>query len=165
MELNVRISPKISKRLMSLRRGGGTAAQAARHAGTIMNQVLEGVFNPRDMGRLTRYGEARIANCIKFDLVGGYRLIALSGDREICFLFVGSHDECDHWIKNNSGLENPPDGSRAETVTVNCAEGEEGSSNPVREQGPEAEPDYSPSVLRDLSESDLRKIFCGLVKG
>jgi hypothetical protein len=161
---SVRISPNIAKRLRVLQRGGGNAAQAARHARTIINQVLDGVFSPKDMGRLTRYGEARIANCFKFDLVGGYRLIATSSNREICFLYVGSHDECDHWIKNNAGLESLPESARAETIPVSCEDVGEDPDGPDEEEELEPEPEYDPAVLRDVTETDLRKIFCGLVK-
>ncbi|MGA2404651.1 MAG: hypothetical protein ABSG91_23600, partial [Syntrophobacteraceae bacterium] len=105
MEFRVRISPIVTKRLKALQRGGGNASQAAEHAQAIIDQVLGGVFSPKQIGRITRYGEARIPDCIKFDLVRGYRLIAVLGKRQICFLFVGSHDECDHWVKNNAGFE------------------------------------------------------------
>jgi len=96
MELSVRINPALTKRLVALRRGGGNALRASEHAHSIINQVQGGVFGPKHIGRLSRYGEARIPNCIKFDLVRGYRLVAVLGKREICFLFAGSHDECDH---------------------------------------------------------------------
>jgi len=166
MELNVHISPNVIKRLKVLQKGGGNASQAAEHARKIINQTFQGICSPKQIGRLSRYGEARIPNCIKFDLVRGYRLIAVIRRREIGFLFVGSHDECDHWAKNNAGLESLSD-SRAVGVFQVC--GGENVAKPSRqEQGQEGEgevADYDPELLRDLSDGDLRKIFCGLCGG
>lgn len=162
MELNVRISPSVSKQLKALQRGGGNAALAAEHARAIINQVVEGVSSPKRIGRLTRYGEARIPNCIKFDLVRGYRLIAVMGKRDIGFLFVGSHDECDHWVKNNAGWE-----AMADRIPVSspARTGKDETKTPCRltgqEGGMEAD-DYDAALLRDLTDRDLRKIFCGL---
>jgi hypothetical protein len=163
MELNVRVSPNVIKRLEALRRGGGNASQAAEHARKIINQTLEGICSPKQIGRLTRYGEARIPDCIKFDLVRGYRLIAVIKRREISFLFVGSHDECDHWAKNNAGLESPGD-SRTSAVLQVCGR-KDGAKPSCRVPGQEGEKevdDYEPELLHDLSDGDLRKIFCGL---
>jgi hypothetical protein len=166
MELSVHISPNVIKRLNVLRKGGDNASQAAEHARKIIDQTLRGICSPKQLGRLTRYGEARIPNCIKFDLVRGYRLIAVIRRREIGFLFVGSHDECDHWAKNNTGLESLWD-SRADVV-FHVRGGENGEKPSCREQGQEAEKkgdDYDAELLRDLTDGDLRKVFRGLCGG
>ena len=69
MELIIHISPNVIKQLKALQRGGGNASQAAEHARKIIDQALEGICSPKQIGRLTRYGEARIPNCVKFDLI------------------------------------------------------------------------------------------------
>jgi hypothetical protein len=165
MEFSVRINPALTKRLVALRRGGGNALQASEHAHSIINQVLNGVFSPRHIGRLTRYGDARIPNCIKFDLVRGYRLIAVLGKREICFLFVGSHDECDHWIRNNAGFELPAEDKIPVSSQVMSGkdEGEISSGAQEQEAGMEID-DYDAMLLRDLTDRDLRRIFSGLCR-
>jgi len=163
MELNIHISPNVIKRLNALKRGGRNASQAAEHARKIMDQTLEGICTPKQIGRLTRYGEARIPNCIKFDLTGGYRLVAVIGKREISFLYVGSHDECDHWAKNNAGLESR--GDNRTTASVRVCGGKDGArpSSEVQAQEDCMEvDDHDAELLRDLSDGDLRKIFCGL---
>jgi hypothetical protein len=161
MELTVRISATVSKRLKTLRRGDGNALQAAEHARSIIKQVLEGVFTPKQIGRLTKYGEARIPNCVKFDLVRGYRLVAVLGKQEIYFLFVGSHDECDHWIRNNAGLEFPAGGSTTGSSRVLVAEDDARPSLDAQEEETEAD-DYDASLLSGLTDRDLRIIFSGL---
>ena len=163
MEFCVRINPILTKRLVALRRGGGNALEASEHAHSIINQVQEGAFSPKHIGRLTRYGEARIPNCIKFDLVRGYRLIAVLGKREIWFLFAGSHDECDHWLRNNAGFELPADDRIPVSSRVMSKKDEEKLSfaAPQQDAGMEID-DYDAMLLRDLTDKDLRKIFSGL---
>jgi hypothetical protein len=166
MKLNVHINPIVIKRLKVLDRGGGNASQAAEHARKIINQTLDGICSPKQIGRLTKYGEARIPNCIKFDLVRGYRLTAVIRRGEIDFLFVGSHDECDHWAKNNAGLESEGDKSTSAVFEV-CGEKNVEKPSclvPGQEDVEEVEEvdDYDSLLLNDLTEGDLRKIFRGL---
>ncbi len=152
-----------SKQLKALSKAGGNAASAAEHARAIINQVIDGgIWSPRHMGRLTPNGEARIKSCVKFDLVGGYRLIGVMRGREITFLFIGSHDECDRWIRNNAGLESLPDKKRNRRIEIR----ENHPPLPPPAQGPpQADPeesDYDEQILQNLTERDLRKIFRGL---
>ncbi|MCL5406637.1 MAG: hypothetical protein M1398_07960 [Deltaproteobacteria bacterium] len=162
--LHVYQDANLTKQLKALLKGGANGAPAARHAQTIIDRFVEaGLFDPRLMGRLTRYGDARIKNCIKFDLVRGYRLVAALLDHGIAFLYVGSHDECDHWLKNNAGLK--PILSKKRNRVV--AAGESAAVEILEENELEMnarEPDYDERLLRNITEKDLRKIFCGLCK-
>ncbi|MDA8305992.1 MAG: hypothetical protein M0Z81_04090 [Deltaproteobacteria bacterium] len=153
---------KQTKQLKTLLKGGANAAAAARHAQAIIDQLVDGgTRDPKLMGRLTRYGEARIKNCVKFDLVRGYRLVGVMRNEKIAFLYVGSHDECDHWIKNNAGLEPVLDKRRNTVVEVKetAAEQTPGESDAGMD---EPEPDYYELLLKNLTEQDLMKIFPGL---
>jgi hypothetical protein len=108
MNKSVRVyqDANLTRQLSTLLKGGASAAPAARHAQAIIDRIADaGIHDPKLMGRLTRNGEARIRNCVKFDLVRGYRLVGKVLDHGIAFVYVGSHDECDHWIRNNAGLE------------------------------------------------------------
>lgn len=153
---------RLTKQLKALRRGGANAAAAAGHARAIIDQLVdEGTRDPKLMGRLTRYGEARIKGCVKFDLVRGYRLVGVLRNDGIAFLFAGSHDECDHWIRNNAGLEPVLDKKRNKVVEIRetAAEHEQAGEG----SGPDAlEPDYDELLLKNLSDQDLMKIFPGL---
>ncbi len=163
IELNVHISPNVIKQVKALQKGGGNASQAAEHARKIINQALEGICSPRQLGRLTKYGEARIPNCIKFDLVRGYRLIAVMGKQEISFVFLGSHDECDHWVKNNAGFEALADSGTSGALQVRSTTDEKGPPRPMQEHEGGMETDeYDPELLRGLTDRDLREIFRGL---
>ncbi|MGO9374734.1 MAG: type II toxin-antitoxin system RelE/ParE family toxin [Syntrophobacteraceae bacterium] len=163
MELSIHISPNVIKQLKALQRGGGNASQAAEHARKIIDQALEGICSPKQIGRLTRYGEARIPDCVKFDLVRGYRLIAVIGRQEISFLFVGSHDECDHWVKNNAGFEALADKKTTRVLQARSKTDEDKPACPMQEDEDEMEADeYDNLILRGLTDRDLREIFRGL---
>ena len=153
---------KLSKQLRALTKGGASGAAAARHAKTIMDQLVDaGTRAPKLMGRLTRYGEARIKNCVKFDLVSGYRLIGVLRDEGVAFLYVGSHDECDHWLRNNAGLEPVLDKKRNIVVEAREPSAEHASEQSEPEMD-EPEPDYDQMLMRNLTEQDIMKIFSGL---
>ncbi len=51
----------------------------------------------------TRNGENRIRHCRKYSLAGGCRLITVRDNEKHIFLFLGTHDECDEWLKRNRG--------------------------------------------------------------
>lgn len=154
----------LTKQIRALLKGGANASQAARHAQKIIDQLIEGgVRDPKLMGRLTRNGEARIRNCFKFDLVRGYRLIGVLGNREISFLFVGSHDECDHWIKNNAGLEPVLHKKRNRVAEVSQTAANK-TPHEIASGVDCSETDYDMLLFRKITEQDLRKIFCGLCR-
>lgn len=162
MKIHVYEDANLTRQLKTLEKGGGNATAAALHARAIIDRLVEaGTCSPKLMGRLTRRGEARIRDCIKFDLVRGYRLIGVMRDQQIIFLYVGSHGECDVWIRNNSGL-NPILNKRRNRVFE--AIDEDGNRNsegqPVNDDGPEAD-DFD-QVMGKVSDGDLRSIFSGL---
>lgn len=153
---------KLTKQLKAMLKGGANAAAAAGHAQRIIDQLVEeGIRDPKLMGRLTRYGEARIKNCVKFDLVRAYRLVGVLLNDGIAFLYVGSHDECDRWIRNNAGLEPVLDKKRNIVMEVKETAAEQTEAESEAEAD-EPEPDYDELLLKDLSEQDLMKIFSGL---
>lgn len=132
---------------------------AANHAKQIArNFAVDGYSGTMPPGRLTRNGEARIKKCIKFDLVYGYRLLGIMREDGIKFAFVGSHDECDLWIRNNSGLE-PFLKKKDIQVPGSSPAGVIEAREP---QCASDEPDYDELVLRDITDQDLRIIFRGL---
>lgn len=154
----------LTKQLKTLLKGGACAAPAARHAQTIIDRFADGgSCDPKLMGRLTRYGEARIKNCIKFDLVRGYRLVGMMLDQGIVFLYVGSHDECDRWISNNAGLEPILDKTRNKVAQMRGKTAVK-TPAPAELEMDEPESDYDELLLRDVTQEELRKIFCGLFR-
>jgi hypothetical protein len=152
------------KQIKALLKGGSNSAPAAKHAQSIIEQFINGgILNLRNCGRLTRHGDARIKNCLKFDLVRSYRLIAVLVESGIAFLYVGSHAECDHWIKHNAWIEPNLDKKRNTITQIREPE----KSTDIPGEGPDAdrlEPDYDALIFQNLSEHDLRQIFSGLCR-
>ncbi|HOV87043.1 MAG TPA: hypothetical protein PLM79_11820 [Syntrophobacteraceae bacterium] len=158
---NIHLDPTLKKQLKVLRKAGGRGAAAAVHARNIIDQLLSDVRrNLNQVGRMTRYGEARIKNCVKYDLVRGYRLIGILQGEDLFFVFLGSHDECDHWLRNNAGIENIPSKRRSSTLSVPPEDPDPRESPRVQE--PEALEDEI--LFREIDERDLRIIFRGLCK-
>ncbi len=164
MAFSVYKDANLTKQLKTLLKGGTKAAQAAEHAQTIIKQLIDGgVCDPKLIGRLTRYGEARIRDCIKYDLVGSYRLVGIMHDEGIVFLYVGSHSECDRWIRNNAGLEPILGKKRNSVIEVNPVD-EQDTQPEVEANEEEHDADYDELLLKDITDQDLRKIFSGLCR-
>lgn len=157
----VHLDSNLTKQLKRLRRAGGNAKLAAEHAETIIRQWASGnVKSPKELTRITRFGEVRIRNCLKYDLVAAYRLIAMKDQDELFFLYVGSHDECDQWLFHNTGLNQGSEKRKNEILQVQSGDPEE------REEGPEAtedEPDND-YLLKEIGERELRIIFAGICR-
>lgn len=56
----------------------------------------------------TNHGESRLSNVEKFDLGDGYRLVVQVIDtakQERAFLFVGDHEDADHWLERHKDYQ------------------------------------------------------------
>lgn len=148
---------KFEKNMETMRRAGGEAAIAARRAETLIRALArddgaEGL----EQRKRTRNGEARLENCRKYHLGGGYRLICVSLDKVLVPLHVGPHDECDRWIENNRKLrvdvsgDFPPAGGEARP---------EKETHQAKMEPLDA---CDPLIMAQLTQRELREIFRGL---
>jgi hypothetical protein len=67
--------------------------------------------------RLTKWGESRIQQCVKYDLTGYCRLVTVQTGDYCVLLYCGDHEDCDRWIESHRGLEPVVDGKRHAIVT------------------------------------------------
>lgn len=81
---------------------GGAPGRVAQMVSQLLGNLMLGL--PEKI-RKTRHGESRIKNCVKYDLYEAYRLITIEKAGHRFWLFVGTHDETDHWIKTHKGLQ------------------------------------------------------------
>jgi hypothetical protein len=152
--------PKFDKRLDGLPKEGKKAANAARKAGEIIARMVHfRGLSPEQFGGLTRHGEARIPNCLKYDLGAGYRMVCIIREPHLFLMAIGTHDECHRWIENNRGLEPGPDLFRVETLAV--------KNRPLKRpatasERPPAPPGGDFILGESIAQRDLRRIFCGL---
>jgi len=151
---------EFNKRVNQLHKAGGKAAQAARRVERIIQQLVGcDPMKPEEAAKLTRYGEARIDKCRKLDLGSGYRLIYLKDRSIYVFLFVGTHDECDRWLKRNVGFEALTGESKCEPIP----EAKEVQQElKTLESSAWVESDDHNTLEEELDDRTLRRIFCGL---
>lgn len=105
--------------------------------------------------------EKRIRKCWKYDLGWGYRLITLQRGGNIFIPFLGTHDECQRWLENNSRLKEFVSGNG--TLFRTCHKSQP-PANPTNADPTDIEENAENEVLLKLSDKDLRCIFCGLVE-
>ena len=91
---------KFNEVLRHLRNNGGHDAHAYKKIGEI-RQSLE--LGERNVCQTTDKGETRIANCIKYDLGNGYRLVTVDFGEVVMLCHAGKHDDVDHWLDTNQG--------------------------------------------------------------
>ena len=159
MAVFIHREPQLHKCLTKMRRAGGRAALAAERIEEIITALASNdCVRPQQVNKLTRHGEARIENCQKFDLVGGYRLVYVKEDNHYFFLFAGTHDDCDRWLNNNRNLKPEPNGTemplmvrQADAVTLS-----------PDHSATACDMDYDELLMQNIDEKMLRRVFRGL---
>ena len=159
MAVFIHCEPQLHKCLNKMRRAGGRAALAAERVEEIIAALASNAcLRPHQVNKLTRHGEARIENCKKFDLVGGYRLVYVKEDNHYFFLFAGTHDDCDHLLNNNRYLKPEPNGAE---MPLTVRQADEVTLSPDH-NATEGDMDYDELLMKDIDEKMLRRVFRGL---
>ena len=153
-------SVQFFKKIEKMKRAGGKANVAACQAW----EIIEELANKKNLdlklrNMLTQYGDARIKNCYKFDLRGAYRLVYVWHEEWFVILFLGSHDETDTWIRNNSGMIQ--DISQGEVVQCTNKDSESEQTQ-EEEDDKELFNDYDRPLDEFIDQKTLREIFCGI---
>lgn len=158
---------QFSKKTAKMLKSGGKAEGAAWQARAIIQDLADsGRLDPNVARKLTSNGEARMENCWKFKLAGGHRLVLAKHEGDFVFLFLGTHDETDTWIKNNAGIKLDISGgevvSRASGVLDHRDTLDE--SDTTKTLGPpSSDDDYFERPLHEfIDQNMLREIFQGL---
>ena len=157
----VYVSKKVKICIQALKKNGKAGVALAGKAECIIENLALGTEN-QDIDTivsLTKYGEKRIKNCRKYDLGCGYRLITLQRGRTIFIPFLGNHDDCQRWLDNNSRLKKITAGKGTIFSIVN---NESRDSDSCDDQSLDFSED---EISVNLSDQDMRIVFCGLVKG
>jgi hypothetical protein len=150
-----------TKYLHKLRRAGGRSALAAAQAEAIMATLVSAPSMTEPVHRLTKFGERRIYGCQKYDLGVGYRLVYVNEEEHTVFLFVGTHDDCDRWLKNNTYLRNLQlDKLEDDARCVSKPMVGSDTVTPLSEA--DGELDYDDILMQEIDEQTLRRVFHGL---
>jgi hypothetical protein len=90
------------KSLQKTLQRGGEGKRAWKTTKAILGNLTEG--DPfKGLVTPTIHGESRIQHSVKYDLGDGWRLVTWQNARTCGFLFIGNHDDVDHWLENNQG--------------------------------------------------------------
>ena len=168
MKPYVYLHTRVEKELERLKDQENTPGFAAGKARQII-RALAGGESPANAGRLSRNGDARIKNCLKYDLGKGHRLVCVKEKHNIYVLFTGSHDSCHTWMDKHRRLKMEsimeqmiPFGGTAFPVRAADASHCRLSDMEAASHDPEF-PEEAPDTLPEISQKDLRIIFQGLV--
>ncbi len=155
------VSSKVESRIAALEKSGKSGSTLAQKATGIIDNLASGeCWNHMDtVESYTKHGEKRIKNCRKYDLGCGYRLITLQRGKTVFIPFLGSHDECQRWLENNSRLKAFKAG-KGKTIHI------EDRTSPItfRSSDPLDMEEDADDFLRYLTDQDLRIVFKGLVE-
>ena len=157
----IHLTHRFEKQLDAMRRAEKMAVSASRKADSIITRLMENGQSPLHMaGKLSRHGECRIQNAVKFDIGKGYRMFGVKEKNNIYLLFVGPHDACSAWIENNRGMENLGELKRIRTLKTVLTQKKDATAH-----APASEPDYDDLLLARITEQDLNVVFQGLREG
>lgn len=155
----VHSNAKFEKRLNALKKSEKMAVSAAKKAEEIISNIINNGEVPLSiLGKFTRHGEARIKNCIKFDIGKGHRLVCVKEKENLFLFFIGTHDDCATWIENNRKLSPDPDNKNNIRYEI---------SHPVKQMvnfisEDLTESDYEDLLFKKITEKDLQYVFRGL---
>ena len=158
------ISAKVEDRIASLKKDGKAGTALAQKAKRIIKN-LASQTSRRHMdaiGSFTKYGEKRFRNCRKYDLGCGFRLITLQRGANVFVPFIGTHDECQRWLENNSRLKKA---SAGKGTLLPILKSNPLSACPAETVSTCLEEDVENELAFKISDNDLRRVFAGLVKG
>jgi superfamily I DNA/RNA helicase len=91
------------KCLIELRNGGSDGNRAAMKSLAACAEA--GVYGEIKVVRHTDHGETRVARVEKYNLGGGYRLIVQLNQNTRVFLFAGTHEKTESWLKTHENYE------------------------------------------------------------
>ena len=156
------VSAKVENRMAALKKAGKTGETLAQKTARIIETLRSGAA-PNHMevpGSYTKYGENRIKYCRKYDLGCGYRLITVQRGAKVFIPFLGTHDECQRWLENNSRLKEVGAG-KGTLLEVRCKQ--PSSAGPATAVSADIQAEAEEELPLEFSDRDLRFVFRGLV--
>lgn len=158
------ISPKVERRIEELRNAGKAGRNVAHQAAGIIESLTSGELSSHwdAANSYTWKGEKRMRKSRKFALSSGYRLITLQRGAKLFVLLLGTHDESQRWLHKHRRINevHVGKGERYEIVHDSLSK-EIGDLTDSAEWMVDDEAD----ILANLTDQELRQVFCGLVEG
>ena len=169
MKPKIYIHTRVEKKLERLKDQESVPGFAARKAQQIICSLAGGEA-PVNAGKLSRKGDARIRNCLKYDLGKGHRLVCVKEKEAIYVLYTGNHDHCHTWIDKHRKLRVESimeqmtsfSGTAFQAGVISSPHRMMTSTGPMGFTEDKNEAD-EPDPLPEISQKDLRDIFSGIV--
>ncbi len=169
MKPKIYIHTRVEKELKRLEDQESIPGFAARKAHQIICSLAGGEA-PINAGKLSRKGDARIRNCLKYDLGKGHRLVCIKEKETIYVLYTGNHDSCNTWMDKHRRLKvesimeqmAPLGGTAFPARAITSPHGPTTSAVSMERPGDENEVNES-DFFPEISQKDLRNIFSGIV--
>lgn len=152
-----------TKSLHDLHRKGAEPGRKATKVLALLGALQRGMAVLESLP-ITKHGEGRVKNCVKYDLGGGYRLITVKSQKTVTFCFVGNHDQCQRWLdaqsafvptRNDANVLEPAFISDSEDGAVSIARDPIPSNRPLIDLLDEASAD---SLLEGLAGNIITKL-------
>ncbi|MGL1930574.1 MAG: hypothetical protein OCC45_02310 [Desulfotalea sp.] len=157
------ISVSLAKQVSLLEKSCKQAVFAVQQYQRILNTLKEADFHSDFLLlKRTKNGEMRMKNCIKYDLGGGYRLVSVKYKNSILLPFLGCHDDVDCWLSSNRHYIQNIDIDNFTFHDVIPLQFTNSDGLDVNEESNDID-QYEQELQSSVSDSILRKIFCGLV--
>ena len=157
MIAKIQVHSKVEKAIQQMKNHDNAPKFAALRARKIIGALINGIHLSH-AGWLSKRKDMRIKNMFKFNLGKGYRLVSIKEQDTLYILFVGNHDQCDRWLDKHRKKK-----FHKIPMPLNIY----GVSNlhkniPQRRVYPDRNNDDT-EYLPDITQEDLRKVFCGLI--
>jgi hypothetical protein len=157
----VHLHPKLERQLTAMKGLANAPSIAASRAEKIIEAMIKGRASQAS-GLFRARSDARVKNSWKYDLGSGYRLICIRTNQSIHVMYLGDHESCDAWLKNNSKKQ--PRNTEINMTTFTIQDNPKPSDfQTVR--SPDQKSDFDDQYLTPIPQQCLRKVFCGLVAG
>lgn len=152
-------SSLFTRQLSMLKKSDKKGAAAAARAEKLISDIASGDLSEEELlSKQTKHGELRLRNCRKFDLGSGYRLISLRKNSGLCFIFIGTHDDCDRWLDKRRGDEPTIKTEQLHPVETDS---EPASKPELPTELEQADAEYEAYIASKLDEETLRYLFSG----
>lgn len=155
-----------ARQLNKLPLAGRQGVLALEQAREIMTRLVNSAAPAGDLRhKRTKHGELRLANCRKYDLGGGYRLVTVQDDDCLVLACIGSHDDCHRWLEKQREAALDVAAVKAAGRLVEIAgEPQSPPSNPDSTPAMAREDPYEEALMERLNQEVLRQVFRGLCR-
>lgn len=162
MTFYLHIAHSLDRQLRKLSASCKKSEYAVHKCEQLLQDIRDfGVHHEKISSKRTKKGEARIRNCVKYDMGAGFRLVTVMNDNHLFVTFLGSHDDTDQWFVRHKADDFIPENPYYGCEEISVEEGGDGTELRGDSHLDEVD-DYEKQLEERLDESILLSVFQGL---